>query len=224
MANDPEFNFPDLDEIFQFQELDSSDNELEEFNNALNINQSQNTSSTNPNCRSSFLATNGPNLSFNEPFQSKGIQSPIIGSFFSDRNTPNNRHQNKNDEINTFVWGEELDKYSNSQLINNKFFKRRRAEKCKRSLSDDAIKLKNNYYVIFTYKKRFPKELVYKIHKEVLVPQLHYPKLKRAEMRELDIYFQNYAPKMKEILDFLKQKKNVLLKDILKDIKKPRRS
>lgn len=128
---------------------------------------------------------------------------------------------NKNDSVN------KSDQFQRSVITNdqheqNNSIPKHRLPKRNRHLSGKALELKNRYYSIFTFSKKFPKEYVLKIHKEYLVDQLKYPKLTRDQTREIDLYFLDYADKKDEILEFLEKNKEELSRGPLKNIKKPR--
>lgn len=74
--------------------------------------------------------------------------------------------------------------------------------KKKVDLSRNANKFKLLFYQIFTTKKRFPKELVRKIH-NIISDFCHLQKMTREEFRSIDLYFRNYSKYSEYILNFL---------------------
>ena len=84
--------------------------------------------------------------------------------------------------------------------------------------TDDMIALKNGFYSIFTTKKVFQKCYIVLIHNTILVQSFGFEKMKRDEYRCLSVYFQNYAHKKDQILECLRQNKDLILRTILKDL------
>lgn len=103
---------------------------------------------------------------------------------------------------------------------NNLLSGRCRSPQRKIILSDEAVKLKSGYYSTFTFSKTFPKKYLLEIHRKILSVQLGFPKMTRAERRQKDLYFQNYASKKDQILNCLEFNKDHILNTILTDIKK----
>lgn len=94
-----------------------------------------------------------------------------------------------------------------------------RTSKRKVGLSKKAELFKNAFYHVFTEKKRFPKNLVKKIH-DYIIKFLPIPKMKRDQIRSIDLYFSEYSIYSEIILSFLQNHREMILGSIpeLKDI------
>lgn len=86
-------------------------------------------------------------------------------------------------------------------------------DKKKVELSYLAEKFKNNFYQIFTTKKRFSKKIVQKIH-EVIRGPLNLPKMKREEMRSINLYFNEYAPISNALLIYIHHHKKEIIEKV----------
>lgn len=74
-------------------------------------------------------------------------------------------------------------------------------------LDENDQSFKNNFYSIFTKKKRINKNHVKKIHNRILVPILGFQPMTRNEFRCIARYFRNYSYMKDKILNCLKQNK-----------------
>ena len=83
------------------------------------------------------------------------------------------------------------------------------------TLNEKDIKFKNNFYRIFSKKMRFKKEFVQKIHNSILVSNLGLAKMTRTEFRTISIYFKNYSKMDVQIINCLKENKELIEKTIL---------
>ena len=83
------------------------------------------------------------------------------------------------------------------------------------TLNEKDIKFKNNFYRIFSKKMRFKKEFVQKIHNSILVSNLGLAKMTRIEFRTISIYFKNYSKMDVQIINCLKENKELIEKTIL---------
>lgn len=81
------------------------------------------------------------------------------------------------------------------------------------------IEFKYGFYKILSNKKRFKKQYVIKIHNRFLVPMLGFPRAKRNEYRNIDIYFFNYHLDKDKIYDCLQKNKEKIQREILSDKK-----
>lgn len=88
-----------------------------------------------------------------------------------------------------------------------------RASKRKIDLSRKANMFKKLFYQIFTSKKKFPKQMVKKIHEIVCAP-LFLKKMSREQFRRIDLYFQENSQYSERILIYLQQHKEELLDQI----------
>ena len=73
---------------------------------------------------------------------------------------------------------------------------------CKKSkirLNEKALTFKENFYQLFTFKKKFPKKFVVQIHNSIC-RQLGLRRVNRDETRSIDKYFQHFAQYSDKIL------------------------
>lgn len=100
----------------------------------------------------------------------------------------------------------------NNQLPDNNNHRKR---KCKRKsiLSNKALDLKNNYYLIFTNKKKFPKTIIPKIH-GIMRQHLNLKPMSRDVSRFNDKYFEEFANDSEKIIQFLLRNKWIILASI----------
>lgn len=92
-------------------------------------------------------------------------------------------------------------------------FYRRKFRKRKLNLSNQAQKFQNYYYLIFTNKKKFPKEFIQKIHKIIQEP-LNLKPMVRDVVRRKDKYFEEYVNDSKKIIEYLVLNKQKILMQI----------
>ena len=100
---------------------------------------------------------------------------------------------------------------NNSQKETNSAKKIRKFQKTKVDLSNNADLFKSLFYRVFTFKKKFPKYLVKKIH-NMICTNLGFRPITREEFRSIDLYFLHYAKKGEIILNYIQQYKGELLK------------
>ncbi|OHT16182.1 hypothetical protein TRFO_41978 [Tritrichomonas foetus] len=93
----------------------------------------------------------------------------------------------------------EYDTMNNEYQESNKF--RKRKERI--SLTEKQKLFRDKFYHLFTYRKKFPKKVVFRIHDEI-APAINLRKAKRDEYRCVDKYFQNFEPFSNVIIDYLK--------------------
>ena len=110
----------------------------------------------------------------------------------------------------------ETDKHS--QINQNEFLTERttgrtmtNGSKTKVDLSPKELSFKLFFYQIFTKKAKFPKKLVTKIH-NTICSSLNLPKMSREETRSIDKYFKNYSSESNQILIYLHQHKEDILR------------
>lgn len=115
---------------------------------------------------------------------------------------------------------EQTESDDNNNLL---FPGRARSPKRKIILDEKACELKSAFYATFTFKKSFPKENILKIHNLYISPQLGLNKMTREETRQKDLYFQHYANKKDEILECLKNNKDIILSTILRTLKRKKK-
>ncbi|KAK8886625.1 hypothetical protein M9Y10_042090 [Tritrichomonas musculus] len=75
--------------------------------------------------------------------------------------------------------------------------------KSKIRLNEQALTFKENFYQLFTFKKKFQKRYVVQIH-NLICRQLGLRKVNREESRSIDKYFQHFAPYSDKILKCIK--------------------
>lgn len=128
---------------------------------------------------------------------------------------------------NNFDFNDGLDSNANSpfqgpQLTSDQksLTRRNSSSRQKIDLSSDANDLKSRYYSIFTDRKAFPKKKLYLIQKYVLAPQIGLRNMIRDEIRQKDLYFQNFAKFKDKILLCLELNKKMILSTYLSDVKK----
>lgn len=85
-----------------------------------------------------------------------------------------------------------------------------KAHKRKVKLSPKARYLKNHFYLIFTNRKKFPKDLVKKIHEFIEKP-LHLKHFSRNMIRSHDLYFKENAENCEKILKYLVENKQKII-------------
>lgn len=88
-----------------------------------------------------------------------------------------------------------------------------KAPKRRINLSPKARYLKDNYYLIFTNKKKFPKTLVKKIH-EIIQKPLNLKPFSRSITRFHDLYFVENANDAEKILTYLVNNKIQIIEQI----------
>lgn len=74
-------------------------------------------------------------------------------------------------------------------------------------LDENDQSFKNNFYSIFTKKKRFNKNIVKEIHNCILVPILGFQPMTRNEFRCIARYFRNHSYMKEQIINCLKENK-----------------
>ena len=90
---------------------------------------------------------------------------------------------------------------------------RSRSQKRKVELDAKASLFKDGFYKIFNKKrKKFPKNLVKKIHNRICEP-LNLIKMPRKFQRSIDLYFQAFSQHSNQILCFLQQHKEELMEE-----------
>lgn len=120
------------------------------------------------------------------------------------------KHRNKNHDIdyiseNGYIERQKnLDSDNQSNSISN-------FSKKSWSLTENEIKFKKEYYSIFTSRRRFNKMIVRKIH-DILRNHFCFRAMQREELRSVNIYFKNYAFYSSTILNFLRTKKDYIIK------------
>ncbi|KAK8887613.1 hypothetical protein M9Y10_038665 [Tritrichomonas musculus] len=83
-------------------------------------------------------------------------------------------------------------------------------------LSDEEQYFKDQYYKIFTSRKKFPKKYVQLIHNNVLVGKIKgFKKMERDDFRSINIYFKNHLNDKSKMFDVLEKNINVC-REILK--------
>ena len=85
--------------------------------------------------------------------------------------------------------------------------------KRKLELSNKAQYLKNNYYLIFTKKKKFPKTIIKKIH-EIMMVHLNLKPITREISRFNDKYFEEFANESEKIIQYLVCNKRMIIGSI----------
>ena len=85
--------------------------------------------------------------------------------------------------------------------------------KRKIELSNKAQYLKNNYYLIFTKKKKFPKTIIKKIH-EIMMVHLDLKPMTREIYRFNDKYFEEFANDSEKIIQYLVCHKKLVVASI----------
>lgn len=88
-----------------------------------------------------------------------------------------------------------------------------RSSKRKVDLSEKAEIFKCAFYQVFTDKKKFPKTFVKKIH-DLICQIISLPKMKREQVRSIDLYFEDFASQSERILAFLHLNKSFILESI----------
>lgn len=84
-------------------------------------------------------------------------------------------------------------------------------------LPDEAQYFKDQYYKIFTSRKKFPKKYVQLIHNNVLVGKIEgFEKMKRDDFRSINLYFKKHLNDKTEMFEVL-QKNIDACKEILKE-------
>lgn len=149
-------------------------------------------------------------------YSDSSYQMPdIIVNLINETNPPNN-NQNNNNTSNQpiFTWFDNNQNQNcNSSRIHHK------KPKTKLLLSESQQCFKDNYYNIFTPRKKFEKSYVIKIHNMFLVNNIKgFKKMSRDEERSIDLYFQNYAPYQEEIFKVLRKNKKLIIKQIIKKL------
>lgn len=96
-----------------------------------------------------------------------------------------------------------------------------RSSKTKVRLSDNQQDFKDNFYQMFTSKKKFDKKLVRGIHNNICA-HFNFKKMTRDQYRMIDLYFKEYAKYSQQILIYLRDNKEEILKLVLglSDVKK----
>ena len=108
-----------------------------------------------------------------------------------------------------FVTRNIIDQSQPNQILNNQnngnhmptFFMPKIIRK-KIYLDQNAIRFKEKFYSLFTYKKRIPKDLVFNIHNNI-AKKINLRKATREECRSVDKYFRNFSRYQKEIIGYL---------------------
>lgn len=157
-----------------------------------------------------------------EPFQND-LNMQNVFNLQDNKSSSINTKENTNDadanlDKNFFL--NPLSEQTESKETDLLFSGRIRLPKRKIVLDEKACELKSGYYATFTYKKSFPKENLLKIHNLFISPQLGLSKMTREETRQKDLYFQHYACKKDEILECLKNNKDIILSTILRTLKR----
>lgn len=70
------------------------------------------------------------------------------------------------------------------------------------NLDQNAIRFKEKFYALFTYRKRIPKNLVFNIHNNI-AKEINLRSVTREECRSVDKYFRNFSKYQKEIIGYL---------------------
>lgn len=70
------------------------------------------------------------------------------------------------------------------------------------NLDQNAARIKEKFYSLFTYKKRIPKIFVFIIHNNIAA-KLNLRRVTREEYRSVNKYFQNFSKNQKEIIEYL---------------------
>lgn len=101
--------------------------------------------------------------------------------------------------------------HKNNQMKENL---RRLSSQKKVELSDDECDFKYNFYQILTSKKRFAKTIVRDIHNYMSKNYFKFQKMTRNQFRNIDLYFHDYSKYKEQILIYLKNNKELILKSI----------
>ena len=129
---------------------------------------------------------------------------------FDDVNAYNERFEELNHSFNS-IEQETVNKckYEKTVEISNgikkqkeKYVKNKKSRKRKLKLSQKAQYLKNNYYLVFTKKKKFPKTIIKKIHNIIKDP-LNLKPMTREVVRFNDKYFEEYSNESFNIIQYL---------------------
>lgn len=99
------------------------------------------------------------------------------------------------------------------KIPKNLLFSHAKFHKRKLNLSNQAQRFQNYYYLIFTNKKKFPKEFILQIHKIIQSP-LNLKPIARDIARWKDKYFEEYAKDSDKIIEYLVVNKHTILKQI----------
>lgn len=123
-----------------------------------------------------------------------------------------NNPVNMNNMINTNVVTPQRKKLT-FKFPKNLLFSHAKFRKRKLNLSFQAQRFQNYYYLIFTNKKKFPKEFILQIHKIIQGP-LNLKPIVRDIARWKDKYFEEYAKDSDKIIEYLVVNKYTILKQI----------
>lgn len=220
--------FPDL--LFIDQNSDSSDSDSFE-QSSLNKN-----SGDDHNCNSYLISdSNSQLIDSNNDFSNfSNFESQL--SFLTDINIDDtfpdlidtidyqqfeiqsiNDNQLSNNYINSnsslFIQNNISSNDSNISFKNNQNSKLIDIEKKSRkkiNLSSNSQLFKNAFYRVFTNKKRFSKYLVKEIH-DFLHDSLNLPKMRRDQIRSIDLYFDEFSKFSNLILSFLQVNKDKII-------------
>lgn len=85
---------------------------------------------------------------------------------------------------------------------------------CELPLSKSEADFKNRYYKTFlgdNEKKKFSKFFVVEIHKNIIGKELNLPAISRDQQRSINKYFRDFSAESEKILQYLYDKKDVIL-------------
>ena len=132
-------------------------------------------------------------------------------------------HENNEEKNRTDIILPSDNKDSNNQMnhdlehnINGKnepHKKPKHYHKRKSILSDQAQNFKDAYYLVFTKKKKFPKPIIWEIHKLIQEP-LHLMKINRDIIRDNDKYFETFSYNLTSIIQYLQIHKDHIISSI----------
>ena len=109
-----------------------------------------------------------------------------------------NQNQDQNENriiINPIQFNQNNERFISS-LKRNKIIRK------KVILDQNAIRFKEKFYALFTYRKRIPKDLVFNIHNNI-AKEINLRSVTREECRSVDKYFRNFSKYQKEIIGYL---------------------
>ena len=114
-----------------------------------------------------------------------------------------NQDQNQNENriiINPIQFNQNYINQNNERFISS--LNRTKIIRKKVILDQNAIRFKEKFYALFTYRKRIPKDLVFNIHNNI-AKEINLRSVTREECRSVDKYFRNFSKYQKEIIGYL---------------------